>query len=561
MKAIIFCLAAVATSFVGGEAFAGAPGAPAREIPGAKLMNPAPDVDPLAAAKLLGTVYKKETDGFRVTPPAGSRLISRQGVDLVSFVVDNKSWGGSLQRIAVERPTTIDGRTGKTVEGPAMTLDDFIATTKAEITRDPRVMPKDPKQTNQVNIFKGVQILEDKRLQWGKYDAARFTFSAQIELGPMISEGMAQNMGLQLPARPASGVPNAGQTVSLLRQELVVRIRDGLFYVLMLYTPLSDREVAQKTWELMLPEFEIFDASAVVKRRNEAAKAGREWLAKRSAEEFRGKMVPERQFFRITVGGTDVGFFNFDEVTKEAGPGGALVEATRDGHKGLLVKVNLISFGDDGAVNLGQNEAFWSYSKDAKGEAIPSYSSWINTSETKTKIVTGNRAGAMAVQQVTPWLQETGILTQTGLPGARVPYQINVSLAGDRGQRVAAGVNTLIPLEAAPPLPKVLEYTWTRFVDLNTPSEMTFTAFDSRLRKMSTRNLIVTGKKENVNIDGKVEACYKCIDEIDPNSTTLWVDSNGKIRSMVTSDQSVMIPSTAEAVNTRWARQLAAVPR
>jgi hypothetical protein len=555
MKPIFFCLAAVVTS-ISGAALAAAPGAPAREIPGAKLMNPAPQVDPLAAAKFLGTAYKKETDGFRVTPPAGSRLISRQGVDLVSFVVDSKSWGGSLQRIAVEKPTVIDPKTGKAVidnNAPAMTLDGFIATTKAEITRDPRVMPKDPAQANQVNIFKGVQILEDKRLKWGKYDAARFSFSAQVELGPMVAQGVAEKLGL--------AVPKGTETVSLLRQELVVCIRDGLFYVLLLYTPLSDREVAQKTWDLMLPEFEIFDASAVVKRRNEAAKAGREWLAKRSAEELRGKMAPEKQFFRITVGGNDVGFFNFEEVTREAGAGGAIVDATRDGHRGVLVKVNLISFSDDGAVNLGQNEAFWSYAKDARGEAIPSYSSWINTSETKTKIVSGTRAGATAVQQVTPWLQETGILTQTGLPGARVPYQINVSLAGDRGQRVSAGVNTLIPLEAAPPLPKVLEYTWTRFVDLDTPSEMTFTAFDSRLRKMSTRNLIVTGKKENVNIDGKVEACYKCIDEIDPNSTTLWVDSNGRIRSMVTSDQSVMIPTTSEAMNTRWARQLAAVPR
>ncbi len=541
MRPITRCHAAIAAFLLVPAVIASAQSAAQPAIEGAV---PANSIDPVDAAKYLGTAYKKESDGFRLTPPAGSKLINRQGIDLVSFVVDAKSWGGSLQRITVNKP---------------ITLDDFIATTKADITRDTRSAGANGNPNQPVNIFKGVQILEDKRLKKGPYDAALFTFSAQIDLGPMVPDAVAQQMGLSRP----TGAPNAVQTVSLLRQELIVRIKDGVFDVLMLYTPLADRDTAERTWNLMLPEFEIFDGSAMLKRRVEAAKTGREWLSQRSAEELRGKLINDAQFFRMTVGNKDIGFFHFNELTKESGPGGSIVDVTRDGHTGVLVTVNQISFADNGAVNVGQNEAFWSYSKDSRGDATPAYSSWQNTSEIKTKVITAapGRPGVPTMQEITPWLQESGILSQTGLPGPKVPFQINVLLAGDREQRVSNGVNAIVPLDGAPALPKILEYTWTRFVDLTKPSEMTFSAFDSKSRKMSTRNLIVTGTKQNVNIDGKIETCFKCVDEADPYSTTLWVDASGKIRSMVTSDQSVMIPTTETAMKARWAKQLAELSR
>ena len=127
----------------------------------------------------------------------------------------------------------------------------------------------------------------------------------------------------------------------------------------------------------------------------------------------------------------------------------------------------------------------------------------------------------------------------------------------DTARRIeAGGVDQVIPQGAAAPLPKILEYSWTRFVDLAKPTEMTFVVFDSSTKKMSLRNLIVTGQKESVAIDGKSVTCFKCIDELDPNSTTIWTDKDGRIQMMRTSDQSVMVPTTEAAMAAKWAKRL-----
>src|SRR5271168_5390187 len=49
------------------------------------------------AGQYLGSIYQDEIGGFKVAPPLGSRIITRAGIDLVSFVNDAKQWGGSVQ--------------------------------------------------------------------------------------------------------------------------------------------------------------------------------------------------------------------------------------------------------------------------------------------------------------------------------------------------------------------------------------------------------------------------------------------------------------------------------
>ena len=85
---------------------------------------------------------------------------------------------------------------------------------------------------------------------------------------------------------------------------------------------------------------------------------------------------------------------------------------------------------------------------------------------------------------------------------------------------------------------------------------MTFSGYDSASQKSALRNLIVTGRKEDVSIDGKPASCYKCIDELDPGSTTLWVDNAGRIQKMRTSDQQVLIPTTEAILRTKWGARL-----
>jgi hypothetical protein len=181
---------------------------------------------------------------------------------------------------------------------------------------------------------------------------------------------------------------------------------------------------------------------------------------------------------------------------------------------------------------------------------------------------------------MTSWLEEIGIVSQRdqGVKSGKV-YELNVTLNGDDSQPLLSpdqqmvsvpragrgvsvtpgtvpGIKQLIPAEAPAPLPKILEYSWMRFVDLTKPSEMTFVVYDLRSKKPALRNLIVTGNKETITIDGQSMTCYKCIDELDPNSTTIWTDKDGRIQMMRTSDQSVMIPTTEAAMTAKWANRL-----
>lgn len=516
--AAVVAVSGMALARVGRGATPGGGQAPV--ISGATLVSR----DPVAASELLGTVYKREVEGFRIMPPAGSRVIERSGVDLMSFVVDAKSWGGSVQRITVTK---------------VMSLEDFVKVTKGEVTGG--------------TTFKGGQVLEERYMRKGPYPAAKLSFSMQADLGPGVPSGvleqMAKQMGQSAP-RPTQDV-----RVSLLRQELVAQVKDNQFITLIMYSPLSDRDLATRTFDMMLNEFELYDAAALKQHRVEAIAAGKDWLAKQSAENYAAKLINEPLFYRILVGGKDVGYLRFDEGAKEADPkGGTMIGVERDKHKGVIFHVNFRSFPDDGSVVYGQNEAFWGFSKTATGERIFDYSCWTNVSKTRTVVpvpVSMQRPGQPTMQVVTPWMQETGVLLQIDQP-----HQILVTLSGDATQRLPEGVNQIIPPEAAAPLPKILEYTWPRFVDLTKPAEMTFVVFDSVSKKLANRNLIVTGEKESITIDGKAVTCFKCRDELDPNSTTIWTDGTGRIQMMRTSDQSVMVPTTETAMVAKWSKRL-----
>jgi hypothetical protein len=532
-------LLVAATMAAASVAHAGAPAAPSRATAAAPAPVPAasgtpstpagarPQIDgatlvnrnPVEDSAFLGAVYKSEAEGFRIAPPAGSRIIKRSGIDLMSFVVDSKSWGGSVQRIVLDQ---------------VMSLEDFVKTTKNELTTG--------------GTFKGVQILDEKYLRKDNYPTARLNLSMEAELGPAIPQAMAEKMGIKQ--------ATATERVALYRQQLIARIKDNQFMVLIMYTPLKDRADAAKVFDMVVGQYQLFDPVAMKDRRKQAADAGKAWLAKQSADQFVPKLILQPAYYRMLVGGKDVGYVRFDENNKEPNPkgGAGLVDAERDNRKGVVLHINSRSFPDDGQVIYGQNEAFWSFSKSPSGKALPDYSCWINLSKIRAlQQVPAHqlRGGQPTVQVVTPWMQETGTLSQ-----ADKPHRLLVTLTGDATQKLPQGVDQIIPAEATAPLPKFLEYTWTRLVDLTKPSEMSFFVFDSAGTKLALRNLIVTGQKEVVTIDGQAVACYKCIDEVDPNSTTIWTDKDGRIQMMCTSDQSIMIPTTEAAMTAKWSSRL-----
>jgi hypothetical protein len=117
------------------------------------------------------------------------------------------------------------------------------------------------------------------------------------------------------------------------------------------------------------------------------------------------------------------------------------------------------------------------------------------------------------------------------------------------------GLDMQVPAEAPAVLPKILEYAWPRVVDLSKPTEMSFVVYNSQARKPALRTLSVKGK-EKVMINGREVEAIRCTDELDPGSTTLWVDGTGKILTMRTSDQTVLTPTTVEEMQALWKNKM-----
>ena len=94
--------------------------------------------------------------------PADATIIECKGVDLVGFVVNAKSWGGSLQLLPLKT---------------SMSLQEFIESTKQEMKTG--------------RSFKGVQVVEEKLQKKDDKPAARLTMSMEAELGGGQVPGMS----------------------------------------------------------------------------------------------------------------------------------------------------------------------------------------------------------------------------------------------------------------------------------------------------------------------------------------------------------------------------------
>jgi hypothetical protein len=490
-------------------------------IDGATIVGAPPD-----PSQLLDPVRKDEEAGYRLAPPAGSRLIYRTGVDLLSFVVNAKSWGGTLSKIVVQKD---------------MSLDDFVNDSMTGLQKQ----------------FRAVQILENKTLKFDGYPARQVSLSLE-EAGS--------------PARGGRGAPAA--PVAAYRQELVVQLDNkNEFMVLMFYSLLRDKNAATETFNAMLGSYELIDPVKMRERRSAGAAIAKKWLAGLSAENFRNKMNRQVRLFRLLVDGTDTGFISFEEL-----------EASLDGYKGIEVVAHSKTF-PDGTVVKGDNQAFWAYSRNDKGELLPAYSLWDNISK-RLANVPNPKTRTLEPREF--WLRESGTLSVTAgsqltdddlrqleearrrkiaadpthvpppLPSNKKRTHIEINLSGDPSQRMNhQGMSEDPPPEAPAILPKFMEYTWTRMVQLDKPSEMSFWSFNSSSRKLVLRTLTVTGKKDRIQVNRKSVECWKCIDEMDPGSTTLWVDQDGQIVKLQTSDGSTMIPTTEEEMQVRWGPRLA----
>lgn len=494
-------------------------------------------------AKYLGAVYKDENGGFRLCPPAGAHVASRAGLELMSFDIGSKQWVGDLQTVRLKQDISVE---------------EYLKTSASELSK----------------TFRAVQVLDSREVVFQKHKAGRLTLSFEGDVGG------------------AQGGQTAGarERIALLRQQLMIQFAGNEFTVLTFYTPLKDQEEAMRTFEAMLTTLEFLDKKKLEEHRLQAARAGKKWLAARSADELKNKLIAQPQLFRIRIDTTDVGYIRFDES-----------EVTRDGTTGILVTVNSRSFPSDGTVVLGQNEAYWAYSKGSEASVDRlHYSMWMNSSKTDKMVPDSKRRGEMT--PYTFWLSEMGtlqmdkstrlsaseievlrrqreeMLKDPKLDQSRIPpaiedpaksYRLVVSRQGDptqgltdrsllAGASLAASnksINVSIPDNRPSPLPKVLEYVWPRVVDLTQPSEMSFLVYNSSAGKLSLRTLSVIGP-DRIAIEGKTTDCCKLTDELEQGSTTLWVDKSGKILTMKTSDQSLLLPTTEERMQQLWGKKL-----
>jgi hypothetical protein len=505
----------------------------AGEIPGATLTNPTPD-----AGEYLGNVYKDEVAGFRIAPPLGARVISKAGsYDLLTFVQDAKASGGTLQRIDAQ-----------------MSLDDYVENAVREMNK----------------TFKAVQVQERRRTKFQDFNAVRLTTTMQAELGDGLPTGAKEQMN-----RGRGQVNRVNEEIPLLRQQLIVQTKDKGFMVVTYYAPLRTREEATRTFDAVVGSFEILNSEDTRKRRVKAIVAGKEWLAERTAEEFRGKMLNQPAYFRMVVGGvngTNAGYWWQTERS-----------AARDGFKGIEIEVCSRSFPDNPPGSLLQVKyvSFWANSRNEKGEAVPHYSMWDYI--TRTDVRLPNAKDPSRLEPHAFWVEESGALTLEGtgrytdeqlkqleadreafirnnptkpvpppVPKSNKQFHMIVNLSGDKQQRLPDGIDKWFPTNEAAALPKVFEYMWPRLVDLNKPTEMSFAVYNSVTKKLALRTLIVTGKKERIAVNGRSIDAWKCIDELDPGSTTLWTDEAGRILMMRTSDQTVMLPTTRQEMDTLW---------
>ncbi len=437
----------------------------------------------------LGSIYKDEIAGIKIAPPAGSRVINRAGLDLVSFVNDAKQWGGSVRMSIVK---------------DKMTVDDYLSSTVQELGRS----------------FRGVQVLESRDLTFQGHKAGRLSASMEADMG----------------AAPGQG---KGQTVALYRQQLIVQMGDNQFIVLMLYVPLKDRDSATTTFNAMVGTFEILDQMALAKKRAEGAAAGKEWLTKRTADGLRATLNPQPQYFRVKVGGADIGFLRFDEI-----------ETNREATKGIQVTVTSRTFNPDGSGLTAQNVEYWAYSGALPPDRRSNYSAWTNTAEQ-----TMNQPNIPAAKQ-TFWVRELGtsqiegisrfspeeladlqkqreeMLKDKNLPSDKIPppievpvkqYHVHVNFEGDNLQAAKPPFDARITMDHPAVLLTTLEYLWPRGVDLSKPSQMVFVVYSTTQKKLVFRTLSVEGK-DHIVINKQGVDCVKCLDEMDPASTTMWVD-------------------------------------
>ena len=354
-----------------------------------------------------------------------------------------------------------------------------------------------------------------------------------------------------------------------LRQDCAVQTATNQFFVLTMMAPLAAKQEAVETFDAMIASFQVFNRDDIKNRRLAAIKAGRDWLTNRNPEELVKKLYSQPQIFRIRVDNKDVGYCRFDEL-----------ESTYKDIKGLTFVASSRTFPEDGSIVMGENISFWAFTKQPNLDQIFRFSRWENTVNTITFV---------ANHTPSHWSTELGTLQyeyppadHRNIPDAPPPegfFTLNVDRSVGNTMGLLSPESTPKPMQwrfppkldprmAPPPpgaveplpLPRILEYIWPRFVDLTKPDQhFAFIVFNSPAAKLGLRTLSVIGP-DTINVDGKSINAIRLLDEIDPGYTNLWVDNTGKILALRSSDNALLVSTSADEMKRLWAARLRKIP-
>jgi hypothetical protein len=304
-----------------------------------------------------------------------------------------------------------------------------------------------------------------------------------------------------------------------------------------------------------------------------------------SAEELQAKILPKPQFFRMRVDTRDVGYTVFSEAPDK-----------RDGYKGVLSVMASRTFPTNASSLEYHCEAFWAFKKDnSKFDPESYYSYWASHTE--------HQFFNDRMQQDKTWFNEIGTMALDPSLSAREPVRdekgmpkkdaegniifntrptvptpentdtvLTVTRSGDKRMEPVYSnktFNWVIKPDMPAALPKALENVgWPRLVDLTKPASYAFVVFNAGTGKLGLRTLTVHGKLEMTINESKYTATegwqdlprkmnvIKLTDELDPGTTTLFVDESGKVLLIKTSDGTSMTPASDADLQKAWAHRL-----
>ena len=305
-----------------------------------------------------------------------------------------------------------------------------------------------------------------------------------------------------------------------LRQQAVIPSRQTEYFVLILVTPLSDRETAEPLFDRIVGSFQLLRDERAAGRIQAALERGTAIL-RRAAEgdiDLGGRLV-ENIYLRCLVEGEEIGFVRIRERLH-----------TLDHRRGVQISEWGWLFNKDGTRSHLEHEMFLSLDL--------SFERW----ENRLYIIPAGKVDSP--QQIMVDL-ENAIRTDDQLGVAYLPrpnaQEKREKLFDVEPSYASAAWNVLFP----------------RLVDLGRPELYAFSCYKSERRGMILRTLEVVGPRR-VLVDGRQENAILIEDSegLIPPKSKMYVDRSGKLIRLE-ADRLEMVPTTAQYVEQRFGRQVA----